>query len=357
MKNHYKLYAMDNKNKLRYWEIYSRENIIEIEYGVVGGQPIHEQEIVACGLAGRTIAEQVASRVNSRINKKLDSGYVNDIEKARTTKRTNALGFEKPMLAQPHNKIKELNFDTNYIQYKYDGHRCLIKNDGGELVAYSRNGKVIDTIDHIFEDLKERIPEGLTLDGELYIHGIPLQKITSLVKRKQEETALLTYQCYDVMLERSYSERYEIIREIIPNGLRSVYKAYTDFVKGEFNIKPLLKAAREKGYEGLILRPEGHNYEAGKRSKGLIKVKEWFDDEFAVIKITKGVNSQAILHLEINGKPFRVTAPGTNREKVLVAQTPELFLGKSVTVQYANLTTDGIPFHPVAVMWRDKENE
>ena len=359
MKNHHKLYAKDAKGKLRCWEIHSEGNRIEMHYGVYGGQPIFDCEIIDFGLAGRTREEQIESRVRSRVKKKIDAGYIYDRKKAEKENRTNSLGFQKPMLATRHDKIKNMSFDRNYIQYKYDGHRCLIKNDGGKLIAYSRSGKEINSIGHILEELElnNTIPEGLTLDGELYIHEFSLQVIGSLVKKKQDRSKLLNFVCYDVFLNECYSFRNTFIEGLLLNELSHSRTASTVLIVGEFEIQPLLESSREKGFEGLIIRPIGFHYEAGKRSKGLIKVKAWFDKEYQVLGISKGVNGQAILKLEHNGKEFKATCCGTDIEKKYVAEHPNLYIGKFVTVQYAGLTDDLKPFHPTAIAWRDIENE
>lgn len=353
--NHHKLYSKDNKGDLRYWEISNDGSLIEIKYGKVGGAELIETEIVNYGLAGRTQDQQVESRIKSRVGKKIDSGYVYDMNNARDNARTNVLGLDRPMLATRHDRIKDMKFEANYVQYKYDGHRCLIKNDGGDIIAYSRNGKVIDSISHILNELDGVLPDGTTLDGELYAHDTPLQTITSWVKKKQLRTSSLSFICYDVLMDECYSIRHSFISNM--RKMNKIEIAQTSLLMGEFDLIPLLDSAKEKGYEGLIVRPIGSPYECGKRSKSLIKVKSWMDDEYKVIKISKGVDGQAILHLQHNGRAFRVTSPGTFDQKFYVAENKDLYVGKKVNVQYANLTKDGVPFHPVATMWRDKDNE
>ena len=351
------LYGKDARGALRVWIIYSEDNTIRIEYGTYGGDQIQKSEVIDYGLAGRTRDEQIALRINSRVNKKLDSGYVRNKDDAADNKRVNMMGLDKPMLATRHDKIKNISFFENYVQKKYDGHRCLIKNDSGCLVAYSRNGKPIESIKHIITELESVIPEGTTLDGELYFHGASLQTIGSWVRREQENTGKLGFYCYDAIMEGTYDDRYAFIKCLDFSNLAHSRVVDTDFVFGEFKITPLLKKARSAGYEGLIIRPSDGLYESGKRSKSLIKVKAWFDDEYTVKKIRVGVDGQAILIMEHDGMPFRATAPGQAPEKVFIAENPELFIGKKVNIQYPNLTDKGIPSQPIATMWRDKDEE
>ena len=357
MENSKKFYKKDHRGAMRYWQVHSEGITIFIEHGILGGSPNYESEVVPYGLAGRTVKDQIQSRIRSRANKKIDAGYVASIEKANLMKHVNKLGYHKPMLATRHDKIKDFKFDHNYIQHKYDGHRCLITNDGGDIVAYSRNGKIIDSISHITDEFINVLPVGMTIDGELYNHGTKLQTITSWVKKKQESTELLTFFCYDVVLDECFSERLRVL-----NGLTFVRFVYselspTSLLIGEFNMGALLTSSRGLGYEGLMIRPAGHPYQPGKKSKGLIKVKAWLDDEYTVEGITLGVDGQAMLSLRHNGKSFKATSPGTQMQKIYIGLNKDKFIGKKVTVQYANLTDAGIPFQPVATMWRDKEGE
>lgn len=351
--NNHDLYCKDAKGKLRVWSIWSIGNTIHFEYGLANGQKINDSEIVAGGLAGRSIEEQVESRVSSRCSKKKDAGYVYSIENALQNKRVNKLGLAKPMLAHRIEKIKSYEYNETYLQKKYDGHRCLISNQAGELIAYSRNGKVISTIDHILDGIK--IPENCTIDGELYHHGTPLQTIGSWAKKQQPDTKKLKFICYDYISDECYSKRFSFISNLDLGQYSEI--AHTALLIGEFDYISLLIKAIADGYEGLIMRPTGFSYEDGKRSKGLIKIKQWCDDEFTVHRITKSVDGHAILHCFCNRGLFRVTAPGTHSEKAHIANNQEKYLGRTVTIQYANFTKDGVPFHPVAKAWRSKEDE
>lgn len=348
------LYYKDAGQNIRQYTLYQDGTTLVSEYGVLGGESVVATEEIPHGLAGRSKQEQMELRMNSKINKKMDKGYVFDIEVAKSGKALNMLGLEKPMLAARFDKIKNFDFSKVYVQNKFDGHRCLIKNESGELVAYSRNGKPIDSIPEILSEIK--MPEGHTIDGELYHHGTPLQTISSWIKRRQDNSKKLSFICYDAILKESYDERYRFIKEI-DLGAKSCV-AHTELIRGEFNPKPILENAIKHGYEGLILRPDGFDYEDGKRSKGLIKVKKFFDDEFEVVDILASVDGWARLKCITNkGKVFMMSAPGNMEEKTRILKNKNLYIGKMVQGEYAGLTKDGIPFHPIATMWRNKQAE
>jgi len=325
-----------------------------VEYGTIDGEKIENSIPVPYGLAGRSQEEQIRLTRDSKVNKKIDGGYCRSLETARQGNRTNSLGLLKPTLATKYENVKNVDVNNLFMQFKYDGHRCLITNRGGENLAYSRNGKVIDTIPEIVNSIK--IEEGVTIDGELYHHGSPLQTITSWVKKKQANTDNIGFVCYDMIEKIPYCERLEYLKNM-EFGER-FRLAETVKLKDLSWITNKLKDAKGMGYEGLILRQNDFPYEDGKRSKGLMKVKSWMDDEFYVYDIFASKDGFAKLQCMMkSGKSFSVTCHGTHEYKSKVLQNKESYIGQKVNVQFANFTNDGKPFHPIATMWRNKDNE
>ena len=347
------LYIKDNKGALREWGIQFDGEDIVIRHGQVGGSMQYQREFVAEGKAARTLEEQIDSRIQSRINKQLDKGYVSSINEAASRDRPlNTMGLPKPMLAHKLRDVRNINYTGAIAQPKFDGNRCLIYCEDGINKAYSRNGKPVTAIKHILQDIQ--LEEGMILDGELYCHGYPLQTIVSWIKREQEETLKLKYHLYDIVApDLAYKARSEVIRTL-PLG-KSISPVYGDPIGSHEALIEAFRRYRGQGYEGAILRWGDFGYEDGKRSKSLVKVKEWQDDEFVVIDILRSSDDWAILVCELSdsGKTFRVSAPGSITEKQVVLDNRDRYIGRSVTVEYANLTKDGVPFHPVATHWRD----
>lgn len=351
-----KLYKRTHGGALQYWAIKSVGYTLFIEYGLVDGAIQIQREDVRYGVGGRSQEEQVRSRMQSRASKKIDAGYVSDPDMAMVKENTNTLGLPKPMLATPLDKVPstDLTRDGVVMQYKYDGHRCLISGTS----AYSRNGKPITTIHEILHEVALiGVPDGCVLDGELYLHGTPLQTITSLAKRRQVRTADLTYVVYDIITPEPMVYANRLLRlngmNFIPGG-----KVVLAEMMKVTHLPTDLNDAIRDGYEGLIIRLPGKAYDDGKRSKSLIKVKQFKDDEFTITDVVESREGYAIFVCDAeNGAQFRVTAPGEMDEKFAIACCPEDYIGKMVNVQYAGLTKSGIPFHPVATMMRDKAAE
>lgn len=336
---------------IRFWKAEANydAHCIEIEHGMLGGATQFQTEDVDVNQSGRSIEDQIDLRIQSRATKKRDIGYRDTIEAAKAVSGNNTLGFKRPMLAKRFDQLSKVEFDGAYLQMKYDGHRCMVTRTSTGLIAYSRNGRRITSIDHILEGIQ--IPVGATIDGELYHHGTPLQTITSWVKRKQASTNRLEYIVYDTVSKDQYRDRYLALKSY-RLGINA-RMAPTDKHVAKEQIGALLDSAIAMGYEGLILRQPGYGYEIGKRSAGLVKIKMFADDEFKVIDIVESADGWAVLICEVSdgGERFGVSAPGSVQQKMIVLRNKSQFIGRYVTVKYANRTNRGVPFHPVAERW------
>lgn len=339
---------------IRYWcaEADYDNASIEIEHGLLNGARQSKTEYVEENQSGRSLDEQIELQIESRVTSKKDIGYRETIVEAKACIDNNTLGFKRSMLAKRLDRMneKDINYGSMYLQMKYDGHRCMVIRTVSGLIAYSRNGRRIKTIDHILDGIE--MPMGHTIDGELYCHGIPLQTITSWAKRFQKNTKRLEYIVYDVIRPEGYRYRYNLIKNM--NLGSHARLAPTDKTVNQEHLSMMLENAIALGYEGLILRQLDFPYEAGKRSNGLIKVKQFMDEEFRVSDIKASSDGWAILTCKTSsGVEFDVSAPGTIQQKLVVMRERSKFIGRLVTVKFANLTKAGKPFHPVAVTWRE----
>lgn len=351
------MYTKDAKGAIRFWCISASYDGFNVTHGLTGTAGTKKRIDVERNQSGRSLIEQIHLEMRSRISKQYDKGYVNSREEAENMPKTNALGLIKPMLATPIANAKNINYTYSVIQRKYNGHRCLVHNNGGIITAYSRNGKPIETIDHITYNMN--LPENCTLDGELYVHGELLQSISSLVKKAQEGNKYLNFVAYDnVIPDVVYRTRLAALKAIPESPHWGIAETY-DFIEG--TEQEYMEAFVKEGYEGAIIRLDGYGYEDSKRSKGLLKVKPKMDGEFIVTGITRSRDGWAVLHCKIpwesSVETFKVSAPGTIPEKHEVWDNLEFYVGKLVTVEYYELTKAKVPFHPVALYWRDKGSE
>lgn len=355
------LYSKDSKNKIRSWRIYSFGDELCMESGLLKGEKVESKELIDDGLAGRTIDEQILSRVNSRINKQLDKGYVRSLEDAKNNIRTNQLGFKRPAKCSSYDKrLGKIPFDRTWVQQKLDGHHMSVVKHQGANIAFSSNGKIIDTIPHIVDGIE--LLEGQLIEGEVYCHGVPLQTISSWIKREQKDSEKLHYYVYDLASEENYGDRLRALESMELGEHASVLR--TIFMIGKFDVEAVLKIEIEAGYEGLVLRLDNFGHKDGKRSNGMIKVKPRYfknfiiDDEFLVVNILESKDGWARLVCETEtGGQFKVVCHGTHEYKTHVYKNRMDYIGKHIRAEYAGLTKSKLPFHPVALCWRDKFEE
>lgn len=304
-----------------------------------------------------TCLQQAQLELESRVKKQLDKGYVRTVEEADAP-ATNSLGLRKPMLAHPIDKVKpeKIDWENAFGQPKLDGHRGLTDS-----IMYSRNGKEI-RLPHIRDFLGDHQLLGAGLDGELYVHGMLLQDIGSLVKKPREESKQVKYYVYDVMLDMPYSERREWLQEALGRFSQSadspVILLPSVPVTSREELTELHTGWLGEGYEGSILRHGLTGYEDGKRSVSLLKVKGFEDSEFKVVGCQRGTPKFGyevpVWTCQVGpNKFFKVTAAGTMQEKDQQWRDFESYIGKLLTVQFFGFSKDGIPLLPVALRWRE----
>jgi len=343
------LYQIDNKKQLRVWSIYNDEYTIIIKHGLVQGAMQTVEEPILIGKGSRTVQQQIESRMNSRISKQKAKGYRGTILEAKAFAGKNELNTFKPMLAQQFNKQKSVDTTGAVLQRKLDGNRMLVTRTNGDIIAYTRNGKVIRTLGHILDQM-EWLEEGQTVDGEVYKHGMALKDIRGGVAKKQASTLELNYHIYDVVEPRSFKDRFVINA---PNDTSNLVVEPWWAVVSKGSTKQLFDTVRKQGYEGLMMRLDEYGYQPGKRSKSLLKIKYRYDAEYEVIDIIPGKNNQAILIMRLpNGETVKGVTPGTKKEKEFVMDNADHYIGKLCTCSFAYLTEFGIPFHLTCDNWR-----
>ena len=352
------LYKVNEAGALSVWNVQQAgPNKIVVTWGMKGGAKQIKYETVETNESGRTLDEQIDLRMKSRASRQLDRGYQSTAELAHTNRHLNAAGLLRPMLAKTYDgTVKGIN-NGAVLQYKYNGHRCLISNIDGKLSAYSRYGKPITTIAHILDDLD--IPEGMTLDGELYVHEQSLQDTSSLIKRAQKGNSKLSYVVYDQVSPVSFLKRYEELYDIgIEKDGKVVIAPLCHWDQTHITRAQIEEQAIDKGYEGLMIRVNNKGYEPGKRSDQLLKVKRRLDAEYEVVSIEPSKDGWAILHCRLPSvdgttTTFKVTAPGNMQQKREIFVNSPAYIGREVIVEYAELTKDGVPFHCVATGFKE----
>lgn len=366
---HPTLYTLDSKGKVRVWYMEREGAQYRTVSGLEDGQKTTSGWTIATpkntGKANQTSPEKQAElEVQAEYRKKLDRKYHEDRSKVSGAK------FFAPMLAETFKGWdKRWTTSSVHSQPKLDGIRCIARVEG----LFTRQGKKIVSCPHIEEALKPLFVgfgSDLVLDGELYNHDLrdDFNTIASLVRQTKPTAEDLTksaemvqYHIYDAPSKMgSFSRRADYLRDIFEfyetdhclRLVRSVpaYIAecldrdYADFLR--------------HGYEGQMVRLDAP-YEAGKRSKSLLKRKQFQDAEFAVVCLEEGLGNwagyakRAVLRLP-DGREFGAGIKGSQEftKALLTKPTP-----KTATIRYFALTPDGIPRFPVAVAFFEEARD
>jgi len=363
-KHCYRILYQNHGNAIGYWEGWVEGNgLVVTQYAKkLDGKPVRKQYQAYAKNEGRANAttpfDQGVSELDSKTRLKIDKGYVRTLEEAEAPS-TNGMGLLKPMLATPLEKVKPEKIDwTNaYVQPKLDGHRALFK-DG---VLYSRQGKELD-LPHIVKAIQEAGMDHLHLDGELYLHGKSLQELSKLIKKHQPETLDLQYHVYDHIVDSPFSSRILDLVRSFPTHCKTLKPVPTIVVESEDEMMTEHTINRHRGYEGTMLRFGDEPYKHGKRSRTLLKVKEFQDDEFEIVGVQEGkpyVTEHGTYRVPVyecdagNGKLFTVTAPGNMQEKHQQWEMGNAQIGERLTVKFHYLSKDGIPQLPVALRFHE----
>jgi len=276
----------------------------------------------------------------------------------------------KVALANSYDKQKgkvDFNKQKWFASQKLDGVRCLaIVDEKGKCNFYSRQGKTFDTLNVLRDEIESLNLCNMVFDGEVCLMdksgAEDFQGIMKEIKRKDHTIESPKYKVFDYLLldefdnqtsPRKLSERltcFNLISDAFAEKLNCINLLAQWKVESEEHFQELAELATKNNWEGLILRKDSEY--KGKRSNDLLKVKKFFDEEYVV----KSVET-AIHRIIVNGKEVEEEMLGSviiehkgcdvgvgsgfdQEERRKYFKNPELIVGKTITVQYFEETTN-----------------
>lgn len=292
--------------------------------------------------------------------KKLESGYSESIHNEEKS-------FFEPMLASTFEKYSDLLFTVpTYVQPKLDGVRCISENN----TLKTRNGKDIVSCPHLYQNTT-------MLDGELYNHKYKedFNKIISLVKKTKpteedfaETKDKMQMWVYDSpSVKGVFFTRFSAIREVLPVAFNNSIKLVPTY--NITTIEELHFWHQEflnRGYEGTIIRLDLGDYE-NKRSKQLIKYKDFIDEEFEIIGFEEGTGGRANTvgsfwvrmdkdlpyiisdNAKLRKNCCKSSVKGTLEYTTKLWKNAQSYVGKTATVKFFGYTPAGVLRFPYVI--------
>lgn len=332
------LYKRDTKGGVRVWYMQLDGARHRTVSGLEGGAHVESGWTTCKPKSQPTAEEQAEFEVKAKYQHQLDRDYYDDRDAIDSGK------FVQVMLAKPYTKWPGLCFS----QPKLDGFRCRATAKG----LFTRQNQRITAATHIEEALRPfflQHPEA-QLDGELYSHALKdeFEALSSALRKGEATEAVkqIQYWVYDLIseAERPFSERHAALTYW--NDL--IVPVPTEQVLNEDGLDRLEEQYLADGFEGQMVRLD-KPYDF-KRSSSLLKRKRFKDGEFKCLRIEEGNGNWAGYAKRIvcqlpDGREFGAGLKANQaRARELLGETHH-----EVTVRYFRLTSDGIPYLPVAI--------
>ncbi len=182
---------------------------------------------------------------------------------------------------------------------KLDGVRCIIRKEGDNITAYSRQGNEFTTLQKVLDDVTD-MDGDFVLDGEICLMdengNEDFQGIMKQIKRKNHTIENPRYIIFDCLSLEEFDSKQSNIKlwdrleqRLLDIKMQSYEKLSTLSILPQIEVRDInhlsemITDADTNGYEGIMLRKDS-NYE-GKRSKNLLKCKKFFDAEYKVLDV------------------------------------------------------------------------
>lgn len=248
-----------------------------------------------------------------------------------------------------------------YLQPKLNGERCrVIWDSEGKVSLHSSYNKEIVSVPHIYQELSDIEFVNTEKDGELYVPGMDLRMIQSIVSRTvnlHPNFQVMQLHLFDNVDNTVQHNRFDTFYSDadIFKDTNSIKIVETDLVTSNDEISKCLAQRMEAGYEGIVLRKVDGLYQRDLHSTQIMKLKPRKDDHYIIVGVQEEIdiygnpkNALGSFQCERNSKPFSI---GTGT--LLTRANREFYwknppIGKVLHIKYQELTPNGIPYAPVA---------
>jgi len=306
--------------------------------------------------------EQAELEVLAKIKKKKKENNFEDINDIDNFQ------FFEPMLCKQFEDYKDKIKYPVAVEDKLNGICCI----STKAKTHSRKGEEFFCINHIIQSLnglKQKYPD-IVLHGELFNKQYKnlLNRIASLVSvnRKEKDVStddeiesekIVQFHVYDgfgfegITKDTPFKDR-KVGLEKLLNNIQYVYYHPYKLVYSEKEVYDILTETRKNKSEGIVVKLLDGKYEQ-KRSKNIMKLKNFYDKEYRVKDIEAGTGNwqgcakRIICELDkpaIDGTTtFCCNIRGTMEEMAELLNNKEEYIGQFCTVEFQELSEYGIP--------------
>lgn len=275
---------------------------------------------------------------------------------------------------------EDVDFDRNYIlTKKLDGVNLTCFKRGESITFFTRQGKQVDGLTDLIEQYK-KLPDGVYFGEALYsnedeakdrkeLYRLSTGELNSKRENKKISHWIFDYQTLDEWDSEKFITPYSNTIHTLENiFLKSKLKniKMVPFVyqgTGKEIAFKLLKDAKEKGWEGLVLRYSSSVYQK-KRSSDFIKLKPFTEVDLRItgFKEFKHPNQLGSFICEDDEHTIKCSVGSgfSKEQRFEYWQKRNSFLGKIVEVQTMEITENkagqkSLRF-PVFIRFRDDKN-
>ena len=269
----------------------------------------------------------------------------------------------------------------------------LFKGKIKKYVIRSKNGLEYPLLKHLSDDIMKFLGEreDIVLDGEIYLHGLKLEEISSAANKENVNTKRLQFQVFDLAIPEvsQYDRLYILAIEVKPNFKQSLVKfVQNKIIKTKEEADKYYKQCIEDGFEGSMYKHFEKPYSFGYRVRHSVKRKTIIEIELPITKIIdSGKDRYLITENDIKNYPelvkeykelltkdeidkaqpiamfcfvdetggeFDMTPAHSKLERAIIYLKRDQYLEKSATLRFHEYTKYGVPKHGVAII-RDYE--
>lgn len=263
-----------------------------------------------------------------------------------------------------------------WLQPKFNGIRALYQD--GRFQSRDELPWNPGVLAHLSEPLLKMFPDDrVILDGELYVHSWPLQRINGAVAinrlEPNEDTLEVSYYVFDnVSFGKPFFIRFAEVEGTIRQLQHPRIQAATTVQPPSREwVEEFYARVVSEGFEGIMYRvglcpyttpkqpredSRGFLSDKDNRTWHLLKRKSWMDEEFECVGIEEGIGKRAqmvgsfvcVRHCNradmSGGIRFNVGSGLTDAEATHYFLNPPI--GRKIKVKFLTYTRDGIPFNP-----------